>query len=61
MMIVCLFVLHLFVVVYLLSNCLFVVFFHTHTDMLCEGDELLEVNGVPVMGKTTDEILRLMV
>ena len=29
--------------------------------MLREGDELLEVNGVPVMGRSTDEIVRLMV
>ncbi len=30
-------------------------------DMLREGDELLEVNGISVMGKRTDEIIRLMV
>lgn len=29
--------------------------------MLREGDELLEVNGISVMGKRTDEIIRLMV
>jgi hypothetical protein len=27
-------------------------------DMLREGDELLEVNGISVMGKRTDEIIR---
>ena len=31
------------------------------TDMLREGDELLEVNGIPVIGKSTDAIIRLMV
>lgn len=31
------------------------------SEMLREGDELLEVNGVPVMGRLTDEIVRLMV
>ena len=30
-------------------------------DLLREGDELLEVNGVPVSGKSTDEIVTLMV
>lgn len=30
-------------------------------EVLREGDELLEVNGVPVMGRSTDEIIRLMV
>lgn len=30
-------------------------------DMLREGDELLEVNGISVMGKRTDDIIRLMV
>ena len=34
---------------------------HTHTEVLREGDELLEVNGIPVMGRSTDEIVRLMV
>ena len=34
--------------------------------MLCvgvlrEGDELLEINGIALIGKTTDEIIRLMV
>ena len=33
----------------------------THTEVLREGDELLEVNGIPVMGRSTDEIVRLMV
>ena len=31
------------------------------SDMLREGDELLEVNGISVMGKRTDDIIRLMV
>lgn len=30
-------------------------------DLLREGDELLEVTGVPVSGKSTDEIVTLMV
>ena len=30
-------------------------------EVLREGDEVLEVNGVPVMGRSTDEIVRLMV
>jgi MAGUK p55 subfamily protein 5 len=30
------------------------------SDVLREGDELLEVNGVPVSGRSTDEIVRLM-
>ena len=30
-------------------------------EVLREGDELLEVNGVPVMARSTDEIVRLMV
>lgn len=35
---------------------------HAHiTDLLREGDELLEVNGIPVIGKSTDEIVTLMV
>lgn len=34
---------------------------HTHTEVLREGDELLEVNGIPVIGRSTDEIVRLMV
>ena len=42
---------------------------HTYTyvyigqtaDLLREGDELLEVNGIPVIGKSTDEIITLMV
>ena len=32
-----------------------------YSDVLREGDELLEVNGVPVTGRSTDEIVRLMV
>ena len=31
------------------------------SEVLREGDEVLEVNGVPVMGRSTDEIVRLMV
>lgn len=31
------------------------------TDLLREGDELLEINGVPVIGKSADEIVALMV
>ena len=37
---------------------------HTHvynTEVLREGDELLEVNGIPVIGRSTDEIVQLMV
>lgn len=30
-------------------------------DLLREGDELLEINGVPVTGKSVDEIVTLMV
>lgn len=30
-------------------------------DLLREGDELLEINGVPVTGKSADEIVALMV
>ena len=30
-------------------------------EVLREGDEVLEVNGVPVMGRSTDEVVRLMV
>lgn len=30
-------------------------------DLLREGDELLEINGVPVTGKSADEIVTLMV
>ena len=26
-----------------------------------EGDELLEINGIPVVGKTTEQIGKLMV
>ena len=29
--------------------------------VLREGDELLEVNGIPLMRRSTDEIVRLMV
>ena len=29
--------------------------------VLREGDELLEINGIALIGKTTDEIIRLMV
>jgi len=37
-------------------------FFHfTSSDKLREGDELLEVNGVPVAGKRTEDIIHLMV
>ena len=35
--------------------------FSCATEVLREGDELLEVNGVPVMRRSTDEIVRLMV
>ena len=31
------------------------------SEVLREGDELLEVNGVPVTGRSTDEIIRIMV
>lgn len=31
------------------------------SEVLREGDELLEVNGVPVARRSTDEIVRLMV
>ena len=45
---------------------------YKHTHSLCdhyslslgvlrEGDELLEINGIALMGKSTDEIIRLMV
>ncbi len=30
-------------------------------DMLREGDELLEVNGMPIWDKTTDHLVTLMV
>ena len=30
-------------------------------DLLREGDELLEINGVPVTGKSADDIIALMV
>ena len=30
-------------------------------DLLREGDELLEINGIPVIGKSADEIIALMV
>jgi cystathionine beta-lyase family protein involved in aluminum resistance len=30
-------------------------------DLLREGDELLEIDGVPVTGKSADEIIALMV
>jgi hypothetical protein len=30
------------------------------SEVLREGDEVLEVNGVPVMGRSTDEVVRLM-
>ena len=36
-------------------------FAYVHVDMLREGDELLEVNGIPVTGMRTDEVIRLMV
>lgn len=29
--------------------------------VVCEGDELLEINGSALVGKSTDEIVRLMV
>ena len=29
--------------------------------LLREGDELLEVNGIQLMGRSTDEVIRLMV
>ena len=29
--------------------------------VLREGDELLEINGIALMGKSTDEIIRIMV
>lgn len=34
---------------------------HLCIDMLREGDELLEVNGISVTGMRTDEVIRLMV
>ncbi len=30
-------------------------------EVLREGDELLEVDGIPLTGRSTDEIVRLMV
>ncbi len=34
---------------------------HSAADVLREGDELLEVNGMPMWDKTTDHIVTLMV
>lgn len=31
------------------------------TGVVHEGDELLEINGIPVVGKTTEQIGKLMV
>lgn len=32
-----------------------------HSGVIHEGDELLEINGIPVVGKTTEQIGKLMV
>ena len=31
------------------------------SEVLREGDELLEVNGIPIMSRSTDEIVTMMV
>ena len=35
--------------------------FNFDLGVLREGDELLEINGIALHGKSTDEIIRLMV